>query len=376
MQDLAIKTTLAASIGITLFCVSSPTFAADPLTQTDLFVSGKGGYHTYRIPALITTKKGTLLVFCEGRKSSRSDDGDNDMLLRRSTDGGKTWRPTQLVYEEGGDAVITIGNACPVVDEITGTIWLTMNRKNDRILISHSDDDGQSWAKPSDITDQVKKPAWGWYATGPGVGIQLKLGKHKGRLIIPCDHRKTKSRSGPSSSHVIYSDDHGKTWHLGGLVGDHSNECQVVELPDGTLMLNARNHYGRSGKRPDLAKRRIVSTSRDGGMTWSKLTFDETLIEPQCQASLIGYPRKSNGGLGWLIFSNPASKSGRQRMTVRMSYDSGKTWPVSKLLYEGSAAYSCLTVLPDGRVGIIYERDNTTRLTFSTFAIEWLKGSE
>ena len=361
---------------IVVACVLSspgPLASAEPLMQSDVFVGGKGGFHTYRVPSLITTKKGTLLAFCEGRKTSRSDDGDNDLMLRRSTDGGKTWQPMQLVHEEGGRAIITIGNPCPVVDQSSGVIWLTMNRKNDRILVTSSKDDGRTWAKPVDITRQVKKPAWGWYAMGPGVGIQLRLGPHKGRLIIPCDHRKTKNRSGPSSSHVVYSDDHGKTWRLGGLVGDHSNECQVAELSDGTLLLNARNHYGRSGNRPDLAKRRIISTSRDGGLSWSKPDLDETLIEPTCEASLIRYPRTSQDGAYWLLFSNPASKVRRERMTVRLSYDDGKTWPVSKLLYKGSAAYSCLTVLPDGRIGVLYERDNTSRITFAVFTLDWLR---
>lgn len=347
-------------------------FASEPFEQLDVFVGGKGGFHTYRVTSLITSKNGTLLAFCEGRKTSRIDDGDNDLLLRRSIDGGKTWQPKQLVHEEGGKAIVTIGNPCPVVDQSTGIIWLTMNRKNDRILITHSKDDGISWAKPTDITKQVKKPNWGWYAMGPGVGIQLQLGPHKGRLVIPCDHRKTKSRSGPSSSHVVYSDDHGKSWQLGGLVGDHSNECQVVELSDGTLLLNARNHYARSGNRPDLAYRRIISTSKDGGLSWSKPKLDEALIEPQCQGSLIRYPRKSKNGAHWLLFSNPASKSAREKMTVRLSQDDGKTWPNSKCVYEGSAAYSCLTVLPDGRIGMLYERDSTTRITFAVFTLDWL----
>ena len=135
--------------------------ADDQSTKTDVFVSGAGGYHSYRIPAVILTPKGTLLAFCEGRKTSRSDHGDLDLVLRRSTDNGKTWTPTQTVYEEGGDAKITIGNPCPVVDQATGRIWLPFCRNNDKVLVTYSDDDGKNWAKPREITDSVKQPSWG-----------------------------------------------------------------------------------------------------------------------------------------------------------------------------------------------------------------------
>ena len=345
---------------------------AETPKQLDLFTAGTGGYHSYRIPSLLVTTRGTLLVFCEGRKTSRSDDGDNDMLLRRSTDGGTSWVESQLVYEEGGDAIITIGNPCPVLDRSTGIVWLTMNRGNDRVLVTHSRDEGKTWARPTDITDQVKKPGWGWYATGPGIGIQLQYGSHKGRLVIPCDHRETKDRDGPSRSHVFYSDDHGTSWKLGGSLSDHSNECQVAERSDGMLLINARNHWARSGGKPEMAKRRIIATSDDGGMSWSEMRLDNTLIEPTCQASLIAYPRTA-ASKGRMLFANPASTTGREKMTVRLSSDDGRTWSTSKLIYGGSAAYSCLAVLPDGRVAIVYERDGTTRITFSIFTLNWLR---
>lgn len=342
--------------------------AAQAPQLTDVFVSGQGSYHTYRIPSLLVTGKGTALVFCEGRRDSRSDDGNNDVLLRRSADVGKTWEKVQLVYEEGGESDTTIGNTCPVLDRDTETIWLFMNRDNDAVLVSKSSDDGRTWSKPLDVTSQTKKPAWGWYATGPGIGIQLTKGKHKGRLVIPCDHRESKNRSGPSLSHMIYSDDHGRTWKLGESVGPHTNECQVAELADGRLIVNCRNHWGRSGKRPDLAGRRVIAFSSDGGHTWSEPQFDDTLIEPQCQASLVSVPGKPNA----LLFSNPASRSGREQMTVRLSLNGGSTWKHSRLLYEKSAAYSCLGILTDGRAAIVFERDNYSRLTFTTFPLKWV----
>ena len=347
--------------------------AADPASQHDLFVAGEGGYHTYRIPAMVVTTRGTLLVFCEGRKTSSTDDGDNDMLLRRSSDGGRSWSVIKLVHEEGGDALVTIGNACPVVDRSTGIVWLTMNRGNDRVLLTHSRDEGKTWALPTDITEMVKKPAWGWYATGPGVGIQLRHGPHRGRLVIPCDHRQTKDRGGPSRSHVIYSDDHGTSWQLGGALGDHSNECQVAERSDGSLIINARNHLARSGGEPELAEQRIIATSDDGGIHWSQMRLDSALIEPTCQASLVRYSYRRGERREWMLFANPASQSGREKMTVRLSLDGGRTWPHSRLLYEPSSAYSCLAVLPDGKVGIVYECDGYQRITFSKFSIDDLR---
>ena len=149
--------------------------------QTDVFVSGTDGYHTYRIPSIIVTKKGTLLAFCEGRKKGRSDSGNIDLLLKRSEDGGKTWSRQQVVWDENTN---TCGNPCPVVDRQTGTIYLLMtwNRGDDResaikkntsrdtrrVRVSRSDDDGATWSKPAEITDTAKRPEWRWYATGPG----------------------------------------------------------------------------------------------------------------------------------------------------------------------------------------------------------------
>ncbi len=370
----------------TLFALvicATNSLAADPeVSKTDVFVADTNNYHTYRIPALVTAPDGTLLIFCEGRKASPLDDGDIDMLLRRSTDGGKTWLPTQLVYEEDGDKPTKFGNPCPVVDLETGTIWLTMNRsygiqRSDRaggdIFIMPSTDSGQTWSKPRDITKQVKKSSWRHYSQGPGIGIQIQHGPHKGRLVVPANYRESFNNRDPSYAHVMHSDDHGKTWQLGGIVGPHTNECQLVETIErdkSGLLMNMRNHWGRAGK-PELSGKRLISRSFDGGTTWSEAVVDPALVEPICQASILRYSWPGKNEKSRILFSNPAGR-GRTNMTVRLSYDEGRTWPVSKLIDPGPSAYSCLTKLKDDRIGLVYESENYKKLTFTAFSLDWL----
>lgn len=366
---------LRAQIGLLVFVVGLSHEAFAQFPPVDVFTAKQDGYFAYRIPSLIATSRGTLLAFCEARKTTLSDDGNNDLVLRRSTDGGRTWLPMQLVHDDGGDAVVSIGNPCAVVDPSTGRVWLSMNRKNGRVLLTHSDDEGVTWSPVRDITDQTSRPEWGWYALGPGVGIAIERGPHRGRLVLPANHRETKDRSGPSASHIVYSDDHGETWRLGGTVGLHTNECQIVETLVGDhseLLINTRNHWARSGKKPELAGRRLVSRSRDGGLTWSEPTHDEALIEPTCQASLIRYSWPGDGRESVLLFANPASTKTRERMTIRASRDEGRTWPASRLIDAGPSGYCCLTRLSNGDIGFIYERDNYQRLTFVSIPLSSL----
>lgn len=349
-----------------------PAFGADQLVETDVFTAGAEGYHTYRIPALVVTKSGTLVAICEGRKTGRGDHGDVDLVQKRSTDGGQTWGTLELIHEEGGTAKVTIGNPCPVVDLDTGVLWLPFNRENDAVLMMSSSDDGRTWTKPRDITADVKAKDWNWYATGPGNGIQLVRGKYKGRLIVPCDHRVNGNKDDKQSweqagrSHVIYSDDHGQSWKLGGSTDFGMNECAVVELSDGTLMLNSRSYRGKAC--------RGISLSKDGGATWQPTTDDPALIESVCQASLIRYSwlTEKKNSAGVLIFSNPAVPKGRNHLTVRLSDDDGRSWPYSRLICEGSSAYSSLAALPSGEIGLLYERDDYKRLVLARFRPDWI----
>ena len=355
---------------------------------TNVFVSGADEYHTYRIPALLVTSKGTLLAFCEGRKNSRSDTGDIDLLVKRSADGGKTWSEQQVVWDDGRN---TCGNPCPVVDQTTGVIWLPMtwnhgeDNENEikqntgkdtrRVFVTHSDDDGRTWAKPQEITAAVKRSDWRWYATGPGVGIQLTRGPWKGRLLIPCDHSLVLPDDPDGyNSHVIYSDDHGRSWRLGGIIRPAVNECQVVELTDGTLLINMRN-YDRS------TTTRAIATSADGGLTWSAVRHDPALVEPICQASLLRYTMQPQDDRSRLLFSNPAHAEPGQRrdMTIRMSEDEGKTWPLSRVLWPGAAAYSCLAVLPGGGIACLFEAGDKNpyeRIVLARFSRDWLTSTD
>jgi sialidase-1 len=359
MSDrFALLMCLSGSIVLAALLTNRGGLADQPpaVEQQPVFISGREGYHTFRIPSLLVTARGTLLAICEGRKNSRSDFGDIDVVMKRSTDGGKTWSPLQVLWDDGPN---TCGNPCPVVDRQTGTIFLllTHNLGSDAepaitagkakgtrtVWLMRSEDDGQTWSKPINITAQVKRPEWTWYATGPGVGIQLS----SGRLIIPCDHKEPTADGVVWRAHVIYSDDHGKSWQLGGTVGPHCNECQAAELSDGRVMLNIRSYCGNH--------RRLVAISQDGGRTFGTLYEDAALAEPVCQASLLRWPFPVEGKKSVLLFANPASTR-RERMTVRGSFDDGRTWFRQLTLYEGPSAYSCLAALDRDTLGCLYER--------------------
>lgn len=353
--------------------------SAGRYAETDAFVSGQGGYHTYRIPSLLATPAGTLLAFAEGRKSGRGDAGNIDLLLRRSLDQGRTWEPVQTIWDDGSN---TCGNPCPVFDRQTGAIELLMtwNRGEDtepriidqtsrdsrRVWATRSADDGRTWAPPREITADVKRPDWTWYATGPGAGIQIERGPLAGRLVIPCDHIEAGTRG--HYSHVIYSDDHGRAWRLGGRTPlPQVNECEVVELADGRLRLNMRN-YDR------LQRTRQTALSDDGGLTWSGQVHAPDLIEPVCQATIRRYSWPAADRPGIILFANPASEK-RERMTVRASQDDGQTWPVARRVTDKPSAYSCLAALPDKTIGLLFETGEKSpyeRIVFARFDLAWL----
>ncbi|MBN1346755.1 MAG: exo-alpha-sialidase [Phycisphaerae bacterium] len=365
------NTVLAALLTFALVMTSARTLlAAEPFfEQQDLFVGGDQGIHTYRIPALATTNKGTVIAFCDARVERGGDLPNHiDQVMKRSFDGGKTWSAMTTVLDfpapnGGGDPTL-------LVDRQTGTIWMfyvygipdPKVKPRGRILWAHaikSDDDGATWSKPIDLTSSLKKPGWDIYVSAPGSGIQTR----GGRLLMPSYHRAGKRYC----SFLACSDDHGKTWHIGGDAPEATNECEVVELVDGSLMLNMRSDRGKNC--------RVVAISKDGGKTWSEGVDDATLVEPVCQASFQRYTSQRGGyAKNRLLFSNPADKK-RRNMTVRLSYDEGKTWPVAKVVHPGPAAYSSIAILPDGKIGLFYEcgkKGAYEKIAFARFNVEWL----
>jgi Neuraminidase (sialidase) len=353
--------------------------------QTELFVGGQDNYLGYRIPALICTKKGTILAFGEGRKDEGGDGVPTDIVLKRSLGNAGKWTPPILAIGGTGRSrrntimwqslqVVfrsvnreAYMNPVPVIDQSDGSIYLLVNiypqpYKDEPadILLVRSTDEGATWSQPVNITAGTGK-----HELGPGIGIQLQ----SGRLVV----------SGYDAA--IFSDDHGKTWKHGGVASGEPNETQVVELVDGTLMFNRRG-------RPS----RVILTSPDKGETWSKWAFDDNLPDADCQGSFIRYTRKDQGSnKNRLLFANPVSDMigagmaqsdprGRFNVTVHVSYDEGKTWPVARVIHKGPGAYSSMTVFPDGSIGILYETGDTydwfvehyQKMVFARFTLEWL----
>lgn len=340
----------------------------------DVFKNNTEGYNNYRIPSIVCTRSGILLAFAEGRVSMK-DQAENDIVLKRSTDNGKSWNNLIVIDEDGRNA---LNNPQALVRE-DGRIILMYQRYADgynerkteaglegdkicRTRITYSDDDGLTWSTPKDITTQVKRAEVTTVASGPGIGFQLTKGKHKGRLIMPFNQ-------GPWGNwyvYAVYSDDGGETWVKGEVAPltrkskGWPNEVQMVELSDGSLMLNARSERGN--------RKRKIAHSHDGGQTWSEVTDEIQLLDPQCQGSILSHDFKNKSDV--LLFANPRHKSQRVQGTVYASMDDGKTWPHWKTVYEGGFAYSCLTILPNDEIGILFEKGDYKTISFITVSLE------
>lgn len=370
--------------------------SAQPLLQkTDLFEAGTSGYATYRIPGIIVTGKEALLVYCEARKSLQGDWGTIDIMMRRSADGGLTWaKQRKLITVEGKvaqnpvalkqnlakEGEITINNPVAIVDRQTNAVHFLYCLEYARCYYMRSNDDGQTFTEPVDITgtfDQFRKDYdWKVLATGPGHGIQLK----NGRLLVPVwlstgtgghAHR-------PSCVSVIYSDDHGQTWQRGQIVVAHPNpvnpsETVAVQLHDGRVMFNIRHE--------SEPRFRGICISPDGVAGWSRIEYDPQLPEPVCMGSIIRFTEQPVHKKNRILFANPHNPENRERknVTVKLSYDEGKTWPVAKSIEPGISGYSDLAVGPDGFAYCFYERasvdDSHYRpayLTLARFNLEWL----
>ncbi len=333
---------------------------------------GDDGVDTYRIPGLVTTNKSTLIGVYDIRKNSSVDlQEDIDIGMSRSSDGGQTWEPMKVIIdmgEWGGKPQNEngIGDPSILVDRQTNTIWVAgiwahghpgernwfasrqglEPAETSQFILAKSEDDGVTWSQPINITKQIKDPKWHLLLAGPGKGINLK----DGTLVFPAQFKD--ENQVPYAS-LIYSKDHGSTWHMATGVREETTEAQVVELADGSIMINARNNEAKDNK----GIGRVVATTRDLGKTWQEHSSSIGLLEEStCMASLIS--ESFDGFEEVLLFSNPNTHTGRFNMTIKTSIDEGSSWPVENwlLLDEGkSYGYSCMTKIDDETIGILYE---------------------
>ncbi|WP_030688059.1 sialidase family protein [Streptomyces sp. NRRL B-1347] len=341
------------------------------------FRAGREGYASFRIPAVVVTHDGSVLAFCEGRVGSQEDFGNIDVVLKRSTDGGRTWGPLQVVGANGTDLA---GNPAPVVLD-TGRILLVQVRNaaeatedairrgrvapadGRRVWVQHSDDDGLTWSVPREITKQVKRANWRWYATTPGHAIQLR----DGRIVVPANHSlpPTGTDNGTegryNGGHCLLSDNLGQTWRIG-YVDDNTNgyvnvnETTAAELPDGRVYFNTRNDSPAPGNRAD-------AHSRDGGAGLVKPFRPQScLTGPVVECSVLQVRDPDV-----LLFSGPADPGFRAQMSIRRSDDHGTTWQPVHTVDGLPAAYSDLVRVDEDTIGLLYETGDFSAYETITF---------
>jgi sialidase-1 len=333
------------------------------LRFVNLFDSNsKPGVACYRIPAIVTAPNGDVIVAIDERVPSCGDikwNNDINIVMRRSTDSGATWSgiETMVDYPVGQSA----SDPSMIVDRVTGTIFLFFNYmdlENEKDVnyfrLTQSHDNGKTWSEPVDITSQISKPEWqnDFKFITSGRGIQTRSGKLLHTLV-----------NLENGLHLFGSNDQGQSWHLINIPIEPGDESKIVELADGTWMINSRVNG---------AGIRYIHTSSDQGANWHTAP-DSTLIDPGCNASIIRYTSADDGAdKNRLLFANAKSSDDRVNMTVRISYDEGKTWRAGKTIYEGSSAYSSMTVLANGDIGLFFEKDNYHENTFVRISLEWL----
>ncbi|MFJ8013904.1 exo-alpha-sialidase [Streptomyces sp. NPDC096339] len=371
--------------------MSSPVPGSE--TSTPFAARGEG-YYCFRIPSLVTTRSGALLAFAEGRVDTCSDIGHNDIVMKKSTDGGRTWGPLKVVA--GANDNDAHGNASPVVDAVTGRVSLmystsdwsqnadgTLDRGRRSLRVAQSLDEGGSWQNSGELT-QLKPADWVWVSTGPGHGIQLSRGPHHGRLVVPGDHTTTDGKAG---GQLYYSDDGGATWALGARSDvatseAYPGELSVAETTDGGLYVNAR-----SSARCGTNEHRLAATSADGGATFAAPFAPVANVDaPPVFGSLLRMSAKDMGGArDRLLFSAPArlgpnTLEDRRELAVRSSYDEGKTWQtVGTVVAPGRAGYSDMTLSAGGTIGILYENaDNIPHgnVSFTSFTETQMDASQ
>lgn len=360
-----------------------------------VFTSGTEGHKSYRIPAILSLPNGEILAFAEGRVHGAGDFGDINIVMKRSTDKGKTWSALQYVAEFD---TLQCGNPAPVVDVTdpafpNGRIFLFYNTGNNhegevrkgkgykQVWYKTSTDGGRTWAEPTDITLQVHrlnypqadaaynfKEDWRTYANTPGHAMQFQKGKYKGRIFVAANHSagEPQKQAMDYDAHGFYTDDHGKTFHLGASLNvPGSNESTAAELSNDRLMMNSRNQKG------DI-RQRIVSISSDGGATWDTSYFDKSLPDPVCEASILIIGKRKEKNI--LAFCNAADEKRRDNLTLRISFNDGLSWTKSFVLdkaenVKDNAAYSDIVKISGREVGVLYEKNNYAQIVFTI--VKW-----
>lgn len=339
------------------------------MTTLPIARRGEGGYAQYRIPALAVSSRGTLLAAYDGRPNLDDLPSPIDLLLRRSTDGGATWGSQQVVRT--GTGLEGFGDPSLLVDAATGRIFMFHAAGTlagffeavegtepadevQHVDVSVSDDDGLTWEHRR-LTAQLKRPGITGIFAASGTGVRIDAGEHAGRLVQPM----VLLDRGEITAAAAYSDDHGETWTLGAAVGGGTNESAIAALPDGSLLLHSRG-----------TPCRLASRSTDGGATWSGVEQVAGLPDPSDNGSLLALAGAvSSSGTasspGGLLVTSNLDPEMRRNTAVSLSFDGGATWPHQQVICEGSSGYSCAAVLPDGRIGVLYEREGYSEIVFT-----------
>ncbi|MES2645844.1 MAG: sialidase family protein [Bacteroidota bacterium] len=365
--------------------------------KVPVFVSGKDGHKSYRIPAIISLPNGSILAFAEGRVNGAGDFGDINIVMKKSSDKGKTWSVIQTVVDADS---LQAGNPAPVVDLYDplypdGRIFLFYNTGNNHegevrkgkglreVWYKTSVNNGVTWSEAVNITTQVHRPKqtssntaynfkedWRSYANTPGHAMQFSNGKFKGRIFVAANHSEgdPQKHAEDYKAHGFYTADHGKTFQLGETVNvAGGNESMATELSNDKLVMNIRNQKG------DI-RARIVSVSSDGGASWDTTYFDKVLVDPVNQGSILTVGKKK--GKAIVAFCNAADEKYRNNLTLRISYDDARTWAKS-FKVDGNpndpkgdpTAYSDLVKLAKKKIGVLYERNGYSEIVFSV--VNW-----
>lgn len=366
------------------------------LPSTFVFKNGEDNYECFRIPAIIKAPNNDLLAFAEARKKGCNDFGDIDLVMKRSRDNGKTWSALETVVDND---LLKAGNPAPVVDLLdprfpNGRIFLLYNtattaeadarkgRGVREILYITSTDNGRTWSKSLNITTSVHRPLapsynaaynfiedWRTNALTPGHALQLTYGKNKGRIFVAANHAAGAKSDNieTNKAHCFYSDDHGDTWRLGATVEmPGGNESTAAELADGSVLQNIR--YKNA-----VDKFRVLAFSKNGGETWDTAYVCKELPDPVCEGSMISLHFKKEH---LVLFSNAASQTKREKLTVRVSKDNGRSWPVSFLVDGGDASYSDMVNIQSKNIGLLYEKGSDGGIIYTLIGVKKILKNE